>query len=110
MNVILTQGDIGGTYELTPANKRIARKLEKQTGHESVLFQTDWDFPGLARTLGWNMKVKGRRNCLHSSTDGTVACVACGAQAGEFIQSAIEFLDKHDGHVFRGKGEEYFNL
>jgi hypothetical protein len=109
MKVILTQGDFG-TYELTPANKRLARKLEKDTGNESVLFQTDWDFPPLARTLGWNMKVKRGDKCEHSSTDGTVTCRECGATAHDFIQSAIEFLDNHDGHVFRGKGEEYFNL
>ena len=109
MNVLLSQGDFG-TYELTPANKRLARKQEKATGAESVLFQTDWDFPPLARNLGWNMKLKRNDKCRHSSTDGTVTCRECGATASDFIAKAIEWLDNHDGHVFRGKCEEYFSL
>ena len=108
MNIVLLQGDFG-TYELVPANKRIARKLEQETGSESILFQTDWDFPGLARSMGWNGKI-GREKCQHRSTDGTVTCTECGKGAGEFIQAAVAWLDNHCGQTFRGRGEEYFSI
>lgn len=35
-----------GCYELTPVNKKIAARLQEETGNESVLFQSDWDRPG----------------------------------------------------------------
>lgn len=108
MNVNLYQGDFG-TYELGPANKRLARQLKRETGEETVLFQTDWDFPGLARSLGWNGKI-GRERCNHSGTDGTVTCPECGRTASEFIAAAVDWLDNHCGRTFRGKGEEYLPL
>lgn len=108
MKVILT-ADNPCCYELTPVNRRIARKQKRETGDESVLFQTDWDFPGLARCLGWNGKV-GRERCEHRGTDGTIACPECGRTAGDFISAASAWLDKRVGCVFVGKGEEYFNL
>jgi len=77
------------------------------TGEETVLFQTDYDFPCLARTLGWNGKI-GREHCDHRSTDGTVDCKECGRKAGDFISAAQTWLDNHCGQSFRGKGEEYF--
>lgn len=107
MQTMLTIGDYG-TYELTPVNKRLARKWERETGNESVLFQTDWDFPGLARSLGWNGKI-GRERCEHRGTDGTVNCPDCGITASEFIGAASAWLDKHNGHSFR-KGDEYFQV
>jgi hypothetical protein len=98
MKITLLQGDFG-TYELIPANKRIARRMEKETGGESVLFQTDWDYPGLARSLGWSGKI-GRERCQHSSTDGTVTCGECGKTASEFIGAAVDWLDNHCGQSF----------
>jgi hypothetical protein len=109
MNVILLQGDIGGTYELLPSSKRNARKQKEASGEETVLFQTDWDYPGLARELGWNGK-GGRERCRHFGTDGTVACNECGKTASEFISAAAEWLDRHCGQTFRGKGEDYFTF
>ena len=107
MNVFLSNDY--GCYFLTPVNKRLAKQLEDATGNDSVIFQTDWDFPGLARTMGWNGKV-GRERCQHRSTDGTVTCTECGKTAGDFIAAATEWLDDHCNQVFRGKGEEYFNF
>jgi hypothetical protein len=105
MLTILTTGDFG-TYELSPVNKATADKLEKETGSDTILFQTDWDYPGLARSLGWKGKI-GRERCQHRGTDGTVRCPECDRSAGEFIQAAGQWLDAHDGCVFRGKGDEY---
>ena len=108
MNVQLSKG-FAGTYELGPVSERRAKELEDRTGFETVFFQTDWDFPCLARTLGWNGKI-GRERCQHSGTDGTVTCPDCGKTAPEFIAATVDWLDRHDGHVFRGKGAEYFDL
>jgi len=102
----LLQGDYG-TYELLPANKRVAKAFKRDTGEETILFQTDWDFPGLARALGWNGKVR-RERCPHRGTDGTITCPDCGKSAGEFIGAATQWLDGHCGQTFRA-GDEYFD-
>ncbi len=107
MNTILSYEH--GYYLLTPQNKKIAKQFKKQTGHDDLIFQTDWDFPALASTLGWNLKI-GREKCKHEKTDGTIDCPDCGKKAGDFIYAAQQWLDKHDGHVFRGKGDVYFQL
>jgi len=109
MKALLTRHDLGG-YELTPINKRIAQRFEKDTGHESVWIRSDWDFPSLASYLGWNARRAHRRNCPDSrETDGTVPCPACGVSPGAFIDAAIEWLDRHDGHVFRNHSlDSYF--
>lgn len=107
MKVLLTAADFGLGYELTPINKRLLRRLVKATRSESVLFQTDWDFPGLARSLGWNMAAT--KKCSHRSTDGTVTCHECGKTASYFIARAQEYLDKRCGSILRPRGiEDYF--
>jgi len=107
MLVTLLQGDFG-TYELLPGNAKIRKELKESQGEETILFQTDWDYPGLARSLGWNGKIS-REQCQHRSTDGTIDCGECGKTASEFIQAAVKWLDRHCGDTFRGKGEEYFD-
>jgi hypothetical protein len=74
-----------------------------------ILVQTDYDYPGIAGTFGWSVRmVEGRsglRNvrCHHDGTDGTIACNAgnpyasCGLTAADFIASAAEYLDAHIG-------------
>ncbi len=110
MRVLLTSADFGIGYELYPVNKRFARKYEKETGHESVLFQTDWDFPGLANSLGWNDRTAHKRGCGDpGSTDGTVTCAGCGRGAGHFITAAQEWLDKRCDTVMQPRGiDAYF--
>lgn len=79
-------------------------------GPQGTLVQTDWDYPGVAQSLGWSLtrvQKKGKRRpitvtmkrtpprgqgCDHSQTDGTVNCPACGVTASEFISAAGEFL------------------
>lgn len=107
MKVILTNEN-PGCYELTPVNRRLCRKMKRETGEESVLFQTDWDFPGLARDLGWKCKV-GRERCRHAGTDGTVDCPDCGRKAGEFIAAAAAWLDARVGCTFRKDVDCYFD-
>jgi hypothetical protein len=72
------------------------------------LYQYDYEWPGLARSLGWNLarvqRVRGAMQhlarlpsrataCLHLGTDGTVDCRDCGVTASEFIRAAAEYLD-----------------
>ena len=107
MNFILTDNCMGH-YVLSVANRRVSFKM-KQDGLEcDKYFQVDTDFPGLARTLGWNGKI-GRERCRHSQTDGSVKCPDCGRTAIEFINAAQAWLDRHNGCVFRNKGQEYLD-
>lgn len=59
----------------------------------TVYVQTDWDYPGLASSFGWNIREDGNNGCEHDGTDGTVDCPSCGRTAAEFIGSAAEYLD-----------------
>ena len=71
---------------------------------KTVLVQTDWDYPGIAGTFGWNIRDCQVLNagyygvvCEHRGTDGTVDCPDCGLTAGTFITSAAEYLAGHQG-------------
>lgn len=108
MKVLLTNEN-PCCFELTPVNKRLARKQELATGEESALFQTDWDFPGLARSLGWRGKI-GREHCDHRGTDGTIDCPDCGRKAGDFIAAASDWLHSHCGDIFRKDVDCYFQF
>lgn len=62
----------------------------------TVLFQTDWDFPGLAQTFGWSLSKRqnpGHEFCEHSGTDGTVTCPDCGLTPDMMISAAMDYLD-----------------
>lgn len=105
MRVTLLSSDFGLGYELCPVSRTIGRKLEKATGSESILFQTDWDFPSLAQSLGWSMR---SRRCDHRSTDGTVTCSECGKTAPEFIAEAQEWLDARVYRNFQNTGADAY--
>lgn len=92
-----------GCYTLSAVNKKLA-------GAE-ILVQSDWDFPGLAQSLGWKPKavwIKGPSYCYHRHTDGTVDCPDCEKSAQEFINEARSWLDERVGRNFR-ISDEYFN-
>ena len=111
MRILLISADFGQGYELCPVNKRFAQRYERATGHETVLVQTDWDFPRLAENLGWNMRSVQRKrgaSCEHRSTDGTVVCGECGLGADAFIGAAREWLDGQCGERFNRPVEGYF--
>ena len=81
--------------------------VTKESGEQpSLYYQNDYDFPGLARDLGWDMAEVQQRGtaadetCQHACTDGTVACPHCGLTATDFIAAAIRWLDDNDGNVF----------
>lgn len=89
---------------------------------QSLLIQTDWDYPSVASTFGWDLVRVQRCNecggravgpnvlhcqecdhaddgacCRHGHTDGTVDCCECGVTASEFIKAAHEWLEDNDG-------------
>ena len=92
-----------GCFTLYPVNKKLNRN--------SLFYQNDFDFPGLAMALGWKLStVKPHPGCNHMRTDGTIKCSDCGATASEFIGKAKNWLHEHNGRRFRPYGiEEYFN-
>lgn len=75
----------------------------------TLLIQTDWDYPSVASTFGWNMmdvqkwpnEDELRKNtfepCYHEATDGTIPCKECGVTASEFISAAYDWLCNNDG-------------
>lgn len=85
MFITLHSGDFG-TYLLVA-----------EDGQE-LLIQTDWDFPGVATTFGW-------QPCHCGRTDGTVDCAH--RTASEMIADAVAFLDEHLGESVEDPG--YFN-
>ncbi len=77
----------------------------------TVLIQSDRDFPGVAQNCGWGLVLKQANGfqddndgipCEHDGTDGTVTCKTCGLTAGDFIASAYDYLHDHDGESFEG--------
>lgn len=81
----------------------------------TILIQTDWDFPGVARTFGWDMSsvvvekagLMIGAGCLHEATDGTVPCRNCKLPAGDFIAAAYDWLCDNDGATAEDPG--YFS-
>lgn len=85
--VELAGGDVGGTYEL----------VDLDSG-KSLLFQADWDFPGLATSFGFVP-------CKCGRTDGSVDCPH--KTASQMIAEAQDFLDEHIGDQIPDPG--YFD-
>ncbi len=56
----------------------------------SILYQTDYSFPGLANLLGHNV-------CCCGATDGTVPCPDHGTSAGSMIEAASDWLCANEG-------------
>ena len=64
----------------------------------TVLIQTDWDYPGLASTFGWE------NPCKCGESDGTVDCKKCKLTTSEMITSASQYLDDNEGKVVDDPG------
>jgi hypothetical protein len=64
----------------------------------SIVVQNDYDYPFLARLVGWDGKV-GDETCKHLNTDGTVDCPVCGMTISSFLIAAQEYLDYMEGEV-----------
>ena len=101
------------TLDANPSDAPCCMKLVAEDGRD-VLVQTDWDYPGVASSAGWDMKDVQVVNagyygvlCSHDGTDGTVTCPGCGLTATTFINAAREWIDDHDGESFDDPG--YFS-
>lgn len=86
-------------YEPDNAPGCIAEIVNCDNEDETVLIQTDWDFPGVATTFGWVPCDKCRE------TDGTVDCAH--KTASQMIAEAGEFISDHYGDTVDDPG--YFN-
>ena len=64
----------------------------------TLLVQTDWDFPGTACAFGFVP-------CYCGETDGTVDCAH--RTASDMIAAAADFLDEHEGEIVPDPG--YFS-
>lgn len=82
------------------------RPVETNDGR-SVFVQSDWEYPGIASTFGWSPSQVAHSSCPHDSTDGTVACRACGIKAEKFIAHAYDFLCENEGAIADDPG--YFD-
>jgi|ERR1039457_681237 hypothetical protein len=72
------------------------------------LIQSDYDYPGIASTFGWRVSsLINKKHCKHLGSDGTVDCPKCGIKAHDFISSARDYLEEHDGDVVEDPG--YFD-
>ena len=84
MKVILEQGPEGSPI--------FCFGLYAADSGECVEFvQSDWDWAGLASSLGWTP-------CECGSTDGTVACAH--RTVSEMLSEAFAFLAERDGQQF----------
>ncbi len=59
---------------------------------DTLLIGTDWDYPGVAGSIGWQP--------CHDCTDGTVDCRICGKSASDLISDAYDYLEAHEGESF----------
>jgi hypothetical protein len=88
-NIRLEQGEFNFCFII----RRVSRIKEER--EQTVLIQTDWDYPGTASTFGWSVGC----DC---STDGTVDCQH--KTASEHIASAYDFLCENIGKVVEDPG------
>lgn len=59
---------------------------------DTRLIDSDWDWPGLASSMGWQP--------CHERTDGTVDCPVCGKSAADLMADAYDFIEAREGQSF----------
>ncbi|MBC7854309.1 MAG: hypothetical protein IAF94_12825 [Pirellulaceae bacterium] len=69
--------------KITLADGPVSTFILKAPDGRSILIQTDYDFPGVASTFGW-------QPCICGATDGTTDCPH--RTVAEMIAEAREFL------------------
>ena len=122
------------TLDANPSDAPCCIKIIAADGRD-LLIQTDWDWPGIATTFGWDIKsvqnvpacyadwqegldctpeehkaceeYESHKPCEHSHTDGTVRCKSCGLEPSQFLASARQYLDDNDGAEVEDPG--YFD-
>lgn len=76
---------------------RVQDEWDTRDDKNTVLVDSDWDFPRLAGSFGYTP-------CEHCGTDGTVDCAH--KTVSKMISEAYDFLMEHEGEPF--DGSEYF--
>lgn len=74
--------------KITLEDSSFSAFLVKAADGRSILIQSDYDFPGIASTFGW-------QSCSCGTTDGTIDCPH--QTVAEMIAEAREFLDSKIG-------------
>ena len=95
MSITQVQLEYPGSY--APGCYLLRRIEDDHETRDTILVQTDWDFPGVAQAFGWTP-------CHCGGTDGTVDCRDCGRTAGEMITEADQYLFEHDGERVEDPG------
>ena len=91
----------------------IAEILNTADERELILVQTDWDWPGVASSFGWNIanvpwsKNRDGKKCSHRATDGTINCPGCGCPVEKFLEEAAAFIESNYGKTIEDPG--YFD-
>ena len=101
-NPITYEGNRFGHYLVTTVEDTEWTKdihgttIARPPKHE-LYFQTDWDFPGLAETFGWDGKIL-------PMTKTRAVNIKDDDQIGREIYSAIQYLDANEGKVVEDPG------
>ena len=101
-NPITYEGNRFGHYLVTTVEDTEWTKdihgttIARPPKHE-LYFQTDWDFPGLAETFGWDGKIL-------PMTKTRAVNIKDDDQIGREIYSAIQYLDKNEGKIVEDPG------
>lgn len=82
--ITLESGSFGWDYLLVSDDGR------------SIPVVSDWEYPGIASTFGWEP--------CHRVTDGTIDCPVCGQSASDLLASAQTYLDDHVGESVADPG------
>ena len=96
----MTECIIVAGHKYAPGCWIICRKREDgsfdyQDEANTVLCQTDWDWPALASNTGFVP-------CECGATDGTVDCPH--HKASDMIAAAYDWLEEHEGQLFDDPG------
>lgn len=105
------------TYSSGETDYRRCSDCNRRTKAEepqTILIQTDWDYPGFATTFGWSIasvqtaeREEEENTCDHDTTDGTVDCKECGLRVSDFLSAACDYLRDNIGAIVDDPG--YFS-
>jgi hypothetical protein len=110
-------GEIVGPRERVLAPSPKTGRQIWQWQRQTILIQSDWDYPSVAQSFGWDMRGVQKQaedwnlpdaapaaQCDHTRTDGTVTCPDCGLTATDFIVAASDWLANNDGATAEDPG------
>jgi len=73
----------------------IAReRIHWRNSPTDCLIQSDWDFAGVASTIGWIP-------CKCGSSDGTINCKACNRTISDMLSEAYNYIRARNGKRYK---------